>query len=94
MIDMVGTVIAAERGGVFKVRLQGTDAIVVARCGGRINKRRCNSLVVFGGIADIGMRWARKARLRMTRSVISPSPIDALRKMHTGARTNHRVSDH
>jgi hypothetical protein len=28
--------------------------------------RRCNSWVAIGGIADIRMRWSRKARLRMT----------------------------
>ncbi len=30
--------------------------------------RRCDSLVGIGGIADIGMRWSRKARLRVTQS--------------------------
>ena len=34
----------------------------------RVELRRCNSLVAIGGITDIGMRWSRKARLRMTRS--------------------------
>jgi hypothetical protein len=32
----------------------------------RDQSRRRNSLVVIGGIADIGMRWSRKARLRLT----------------------------
>ena len=32
----------------------------------RVESRRCNSLVAIGGIADIGMRWSRKARLRKT----------------------------
>ena len=36
---------------------------VVAR---RDQSRRCNSLAAIGGIADIGMRWSRKARLRMS----------------------------
>jgi hypothetical protein len=34
----------------------------------RVESQCCNSLVAIGGIADIGMRQSRKARLRMTRS--------------------------
>ena len=31
-----------------------------------VELRRCNSLVAIEGIADIGLRWSRKARVRMT----------------------------
>ena len=34
----------------------------------RVESRRCNSLVAIGGIADIGLRSSRKARVRMTQS--------------------------
>jgi hypothetical protein len=38
-------------------------------------------LVVIEAIADIGMRWSRKVRLRLTHNVISLPSIDALRKI-------------
>jgi hypothetical protein len=54
----------------------------VARCD---QSRRCNSLVVIGGIADTGMRWSRKGSVAndperssasKTKGSVSDDPVD------------------
>jgi translation initiation factor IF-1 len=38
--ELTGLVIAVERGGNFKVRLQDNGKIVLARCNGHMNKHK------------------------------------------------------
>ena len=40
VIQVVGVVVAAERGGNFKVRLHDNGEVVLARCNGKMTKHR------------------------------------------------------
>jgi translation initiation factor IF-1 len=44
-VEAYGVVVAALRGGVFRVRLHQTDHIITARCGGRCQRNMISVLV-------------------------------------------------